>query len=468
MPTFPINITGGTYKHKSLPLSSQVTRNFIPQLQEDDSVKSAYILEPYPGLKSFTTTTGTVDRGMLFHQGVLYKITGTNLYSVDQLGVPTLLGTIPGVDRCIIIGAGTSVIIVSTGVAYEWDGTTLTTGSDVDFETPTAAAFMNQFTIYDGDDGRFGVSNVGDPLNIDGLNYATAEVAADALIRPYAYDQTLYQMGEKTIEPWWNSGVGNPPFDRIEQGTMPIGLGALHSPAHTDQFLYILDDDNQIQAIQGSSHQVVTPKAIVRAFSQYAVTSDAIGWTYNFEGQWFYQLTFPSADKTWVYPEGGEIFEISSGSDGGRSIANSYAYAYRKHLVADHRNGNIYELDAETYDDVGEALIRTRDTGPLHGGLFGAPGKNLEMERFELIMETGSGLTAGQGSDPVVMLSFSDDGGRTFSEEEWGQIGKIGEYKTKVEWFALGTFESRIMRVRISDPVYCSIHSAAADIEIGI
>ena len=45
---------------------------------------------------------------------------------------------------------------------------------------------------------------------------------------------------------------------------------------------------------------------------------------------------------------------------------------------------------------------------------------------------------------------------------------KMGDYIFKVEWGPLGTFLSCIIRVKTSDPVFYSIHSASADIRIGI
>lgn len=104
----------------------------------------------------------------------------------------------------------------------------------------------------------------------------------------------------------------------------------------------------------------------------------------------------------------------------------------------------------------------------MHGGLIGEPGKYIEMSRFELILETGVGTISGQGKDPVVMLSISDDGGRTFSTEMWATIGKMGAFMWKVEWHALGRFENRIIRIRSSDPVFTCIHSAAAELEVCI
>jgi hypothetical protein len=43
-----------------------------------------------------------------------------------------------------------------------------------------------------------------------------------------------------------------------------------------------------------------------------------------------------------------------------------------------------------------------------------------------------------QGSDPQVMLRFSDDGGHTWSNEHWKSMGKIGRYGYRTIWRRLG------------------------------
>lgn len=78
------------------------------------------------------------------------------------------------------------------------------------------------------------------------------------------------------------------------------------------------------------------------------------------------------------------------------------------------------------------------------------------------------GTASGQGSDPVVMLSMSNDGGRTFGDESWGSLGVAGDFIRKVEWFGLGSFYDAVFRVRISDPVLCTIMSAAADLDVAL
>lgn len=464
-----VNLAGGTYQHRSRPLSAQVTRNFWPQVQDGAGI-SQYILETFPGLTLFSAGSGA-DRGMFEHKGVPYKVTGTTLASISSAGTRTTLGTIPGSSRCVFDAISDTIIIVSDGVAYTWDGATLTTGTDVDFETPQTVTVLNGQAIYDGDGARFGVSDAGAPLTINGLNYATAEGVADNLIRPYAFNQIVYMMCEKHIEGWWNSGSGNPPFDRLEGGLYQIGLAARYSVAHNKNFMYFLGSDRNVYRISsGAPETGFTPRPLIREFSNFDTVSDAIAWCMNYQGQEFFVLKFPIENRTFIYPEGGEWFELSSstydsGPTAGRYKGNSCVYCYGKLLVAD-EDGNVLELDEDTYTDNGDTIRRVRDSAPLHGALVGAPGRALTLTHLKILMETGVG---GVGTNPQIMVQFSTDGGRTFGTEIRGDVGEVGDYETPVEWFGLNEVgDSIIIRVVTSGAFYFSIHSAVAEIEVGM
>lgn len=464
----PINVTGGDYQHKSRPLSSQMTRNFWPQIQPTQKGRSPYILQSFYGLKSFKTQSGGADRGMRFNQDVLYKVSGSTLYTVASDGTHTSRGTIDGAGRCILSALGSNMIIVTGGKAYQWNGSALAEIVDSNLANPNGAASINNQMIYDEGTGQiFWVSDVGDATTLNGLNYASAESTPGALKIPYGYREVLYLMKDDAIELWWNSGQGNPPFDKIQGAVINVGLGAIYSVADNPDFMFFFGSDRQVHTLTGSSaavDTVISPPELNATFQNYETVSDAIGWTMQLEGQWFYSLTFPSEDITWVYPVGGEWFTWGSGLTG-RSLANSYAKAFGKHLVGDYASANIYELDANTYTDNGETIIRTRDTAPIHGGLFKLDGKTLEMSRFELFLETGIGLVTGQGSDPIVMLSYSDDGGRNFSNERMAKVGTAGDFKKRAVWTNLGRFQERILRFRVSDPIYWALYSGVAEIE---
>jgi hypothetical protein len=464
MAYLPVSIAGGTYRHTDLSLTAQRTINFNPQLQDAGNEKSPYTIESFYGLKAFSSNTG-LHRGSFAHQGVGYILLGTTLSSFDDAGALTTLGTILGDGRAVFDGLGSIIIITANSVAYTWDGTTFTTATDPDFESPNTVTVINSQAVYDGNDGRFGVSDVGLPLTINALNYATAESKADTLLRPFAFGTNVYMFGSEAIEQWWNSGNGNPPFDRIEGGLINIGLRSVHSVAADDDGVFFFGDDDQVYYLLGGVPTPLLPKVIVREISKFTTTTDAVGWTMQLDGQWYYVLKFSSADRTFIFPKGGQWFELSSGLDGGRYNGDGHLFVYGKHLVPD-EEGNILELDIDTLTDNGETIRRVRTLSPIHAGLFGKPGKSLEISYLKLIGKTGTGLVSGQGENPQIILQYSQDG-ENFGTEIWADVGKMGVETELI--FEIGeSFETWIFRLVSTDPVYSNWHSAAIEVEIGI
>ena len=82
------------------------------------------------------------------------------------------------------------------------------------------------------------------------------------------------------------------------------------------------------------------------------------------------------------------------------------------------------------------------------------------MNKLRLIMQTGVGIVTGQGSDPVVMLSLSIDGGETWTNEYQVKIGGGGAYQTRVDWYNINSFYDGLIKIRFSDPVFVSVESA--------
>lgn len=468
----PINLTGGDYEHKAEQLTYQKTRNFWPQQQATQKARSPYVLTSFYGLKLFKEQEGSTDRGAIENQGKVYRVLDTTLYQVASDGAHTSLGFISGSNRCIIKALGEQIIIVNgSGSVYTYDGETLSQNTDINLGSPKGVAVLNNQAVYDQGTGQgFDMSDPGEPDSINGLNNAAAESEPDALKIPYAFKETLYLMGEDTIELWWNSGQGNPPVDKIQGAIINIGLDAIHSVADNTDFIFMFGSDKQVHSITGGASAVdtvISTPAMAKKFKDYTVTEDAIGWTMQLEGQWFYVLTFPAQNITWVYPVGGEWFEWGS-SFSGRIRANSYIKAFNKDLVMDNTSGNIYELDPETYTDAGEQIIRTRVSAPIHAGLLQKEGKSFEINCLEIMLQKGKGLISGQGSDPRLMLSVSRDGGKTFSTERFLKVGKLGQLVT-VTTNSLGRFEHDcVINLSVSDPTYWAIFGAKAEIEVCI
>lgn len=52
-----------------------------------------------------------------------------------------------------------------------------------------------------------------------------------------------------------------------------------------------------------------------------------------------------------------------------------------------------------------------------------------------------------------VLMCYSDNGGKTWSNWRERSLGQQGEYQKRVRFNRLGAFRSRIWRIRVSSPI---------------
>jgi hypothetical protein len=466
--TVPVNITGPSYKDRSRTLSSQETRNFYQELV--DSGKDKYVIKSFPGQLNITTQTAGTDRGMHQMSEIAYRVVGTTLFKVLSDGSRTDLGTIPGYDRCIFADDGVNLFIVASNNVYHYDdgAGTLAIVTDTSIVGAQSVAFINNQFAY-----TFPLltvfSVVGDGSSASSLNAVGAESDPDELVRDYTFDQILYRFGTRTCENWYNSGVGVPPFDRIEGQIINIGLGAIHSVNNSKDFVYWLGSDLQVYRARGGQEQAISTAAISGAIQSYSYIGDAFGEVATIDNKVIYILTFPTANKTWCLIEELGVngwFELSEGVTKGRWNAGSVLEVYNKVLIGDRSNGNLNELDFDTYSQAGETWRRRRILASVNGDIFGQKGQRVEMSRMEFIIETGTGLVTGQGDDPQIMIEASYDGGRSWDEGKWLKIGRQGEFNIRAEWYSMKSFYDMMVRLTTSDPVAFNIYSAAIDLRL--
>ena len=468
--TVPINSTGPSYQSRSKPLSSQQTKNWYQQYNENG--KDPYVLMPFPGLCVANSTITGIDRGFHRMAEVLYQVKGEFLYEIDSLGNHTLRGTIEGSLRCIMADDGINLFIVVPGDKvwqYTTDTLTVTEVIDVNITGALSVDFFNNQFIYTFADFST-ISNVGNGAVASGLNRVGEETLPDAMVRDFVFEEVIYRCGVRSIVGWYNSGVGSPPIDKLQGRIFNIGLVAPYSIAKTDEAFYWLGDDNAIYRAQSGTKQRISTDAISNAISNFAVIDDAVGYTYTFEGENFYTITFPTANKTFTVNESlGENgwFELSTGTNDDKWQASSVISVYGKNYAADTDNGNIYTLDLDCYTNNDAPLQRTRVIQNIDARLIGgAIGDAITMSRVVVSMETGVGLIAGQGDNPRIMMEASFDGGRTWSAGAWPRVGRLGEFVLKVKWDRMKTFYDCMIRISSSDPVNYSVYSANIDLKM--
>jgi hypothetical protein len=329
------------------------------------------------------------------------------------------------------------------------------------------------FIVNQGGTNKFYVSDL-KGFNIDTLSFTSAEGSPDIIIALISNNRDLWVFGERSVEVYTNTGNADFPFERIPGGFLEVGCAAGYSVAKIDGTILWLGRSNegqgQVFAAKGMTPQRVSTHAIEQAISSYTNPSSATAYTYEAKGHKFYVLNFDEA--TWVYDlTTGLWHERAYTSEGNlvRHRAGTCAYSPggNSHLVGDYENNKLYIMRDGYYLDDEDAITRLRSTPHVSSGL-----DRLFCPKFQVDMEVGVGLDGGgQGSDPQVMLDWSDDGGNTWSSEIWAAIGRviggIGEFKTRVIWRRLGSFRDRIFRLKVTDPVKVTLLSAEIDVEKG-
>lgn len=457
--SLPLKLVGVTSENRSHQANNELTKNWYPQVPEGNALAPAILL-PWLGSNAFGTNAGNADRGLWVWENELYHVVDQTLYSVSNTGVYTSIGSITGTQRCVfsnsIVGSS-NVMVIAAGTVYTYDGTTLTASAI----TADSVTYLNSKSIYPNGGFTYAVSGASGPTSIVGSG--SAESKGDNLLRPYAFNQWCYMFGAETIEPFYDDGTAN--FARIDNAIMQKGLGGFYTIANTDAAMYFLADDSNVYQIIQSQLTKISPSSIVNSIKD-SNKDTATAYTISQNGIDYYILWFASG-LTYAYAEQlGEWFNLSSGVDDEPYLASSYARVYGLDVCADYRTADTVTLNMDDYDDLGETIQRVRVLPPFTSVDAGLPyGKRLLMSKIKFALQTGVGIVTGQGSDPQIMVQYSLDGGETWSTERWIEIGRMGKYLINAEYWEMVSFYEITFKITVSDPVFCSLHTATIDIK---
>mgnify|MGYP001571484213 FL=1 len=435
----------------------EVPVNWFPAADADKGV----IAFGTPGLKPWSdltkVTAGLTEiRGMGSMGDYFYAVAKSGaatskVFKIDAFGAAMAIGDMATGSGPVQIINNNSQVLFGDGVtAYCYiPGTgVFSVITDADFPGASTIAFQDSYGIFsEPNSRRFWLTALNDFTSIDALDYASAEGKPGNIVAVFSDHRELWIFKRESIEIWQNSGASPFPFERLGGGFMELGCGAPYSIAAVDNSIYWLGNNCQIYRTEGYQPKLISNRKVEREISGYFHKGDAFAFTYSDEGHVFYQLTFPSVGITWVYDAATQAWhKRKSYPNNYRHRANCYAYFADKHLVGDYLNGKIYEMAMDVYSDDGEEIQRIMDSSELW-----AEGKKIPIPALQIVFDAGQGLE--DGTVPNVMLSWSKDGGNTWSNEVWASAGKVGEYAMRTIFRRLGSAFSWIFRIRVSAPI---------------
>lgn len=371
-------------------------------------------------------------------------------------------------------GAVTSVTVVNPGINYR-------VGNVLSATLPGGASFNYIVDTIVGSGFTYTVQTVGGNA-FDVLDFAAKVGYPDPIVTLIVMDLYIWLLGAQTTEIWFNAGAADFVFQIFPGVFIEHGCAAQYSVARQDLSIYWLSRDKQGQCIvlkgnNFAAHRIST-FAIENEFSNYSVITDAIGFTYQQNGHVFYVLTFPTADKTWVWDETSQlwheraslqtsIYDPSIGQvipqvDGNlhRVIYNCCSVCGGLVYVGDYF-GNLWLLDLSNYTEHGVEIQRIRSFPHLVNNQ-----NRITYQRFIADVECGtddSTVTSDNSSatnPPVINLRWSDDRGKTYGNYVAQSLGELGKYLTSVQWRRLGYARDRIFELSWSTATKTALNGA--------
>jgi hypothetical protein len=448
-----------SYQHRSRPLASQRMINCYIEAAPTQAKTFAAIVENY-GIAPHLTVGAGFTRGGAEINDVLYTVVGEVLYLIPPTGAPVPLGSIPGANYVQMAGDETHVMLVTNHLGYVWDGTAVTQITDEDFPGAEWVVVLDGYFIVGvPSSGRFAISGNRDPLVWDALDFATGEAYPDDNVGAVADHGELILFGKRSGQAFDNTGAADFPFEAIKSGKMEVGLMSRHGLAKIDNTIYFLGHDGLVYKLQGYKPERISTHWVEQIIEDWP-DKTCFGMTFVEGGHKMFAL---SSDTGTV------VFDIATGKWHERMSLGFARWrplfilrAHDRWYVGDFYTNRIGILDPHTFTEWSDVLRCSATSSAISDG-----NKRIRNRRLELIFESGVGLNTGQGSDPKIMLDWSNDGGRTWSGEHWRPLGKIGEFLVRALWNRIGKPRDRVYRYTVTDPVRRTLISAELNAEQG-
>ena len=463
-------ILGGSYVARSVNAADSRMVNLFPEGIPEGGKEAAF-LNRAPGLRLLATVGDGPIRGLWRMGNYGYVVSGKELYRLNPDWTSLYIGNLSGTGPVSIADNGTQMFIACNGPSFIYNSTTeeFAQIADTDFPGAVTVGYLDGYFVFNEPQSqRVWVTSLLDGTAIDPLEFASAEGSPDQLVAAIVDHREAWLFGTNSIEVWYDAGSADFPLQRIQGAFNEIGLAAAYSVAKLDNGLFWLGADSRGQGIvyrsNGYTGKRISTHAVEWQIQQYGDISNAIGYTYQQDGHAFYVLVFPSEDTTWVYDVSTELWHERCAFEEGQFVrhrGNCQMAFNGEVVIGDFENSNVYAFDLNVYADNGSIQRWLRSWRAL------PTGKNdlnrTAQHTLQLDCETGVGLNTGQGSDPQVMLRWSDDGGHTWSNEHWSSMGKIGRYGYRTFWRRLGMtmkIRDRVYEVSGTDPVKITIMGA--------
>lgn len=427
----------------------------------------AVVWRKSPGLTKFGTSSLTGFRGAQLVNNSLYVAWDNAASFFDNTGVETqLTGNLNGTEKVFFARNNqtpTPQLVCCAPETGLFQLTSSAVSALSDWGAPNSVSFMDSFFIATYGDGTLQASDQ-NAVTLNTLNKTTAQSKPGGLTRGLPFNGQFFAMGPTFGEVY--SDTAQPtgfPFTRsyvLQRGLLSPYAIAGHEDGFGSMLGWVADDNSVVQHNGSPNPLKISPPDLARLIAGVADKTELEASVYIAGGHPKWRLTCSSF--TWEFDIGSQKWNECASYQQARTRAVGGHQAFGKWIMGDTQASQLIYVDPTNFSEVGNPLPFQIESGPV----VNFPNRT-RVARADFDFVTGVGIATGQdpiATTPSVGISWSDDGGLTWSRELVRSLG-VQATTTRITVLRSGMtgVEGRRWRLRVSDPVYVAFLGATQD-----
>ncbi|MCP4410184.1 MAG: hypothetical protein GY807_21065 [Gammaproteobacteria bacterium] len=473
MPIVPVQFGPDSGPARSTNASAGGLENCFAEVAPDS--KTPFTIYSTPGLLEFADTGNSLGcrGGVVVNEETFYVVFGETLYKITSGGAVTTIGTLTGTDNVSMAYNKASpfeVAIAANGMAYILSSDVITAIADGDLDpNPIAVTYLDGYFVWYYATGNMQQSAINDGTSYGALEFANAEARQDKSRAGGVLADRLINFGASSVEFFYNAA---PPegFSFAPQPGATINRGILgrFCWAEFDNSVSWIDQNGKVVRSEGTIGRVIsTPQ--IELDIQAAITAqqqtDIVVSTWTIAGHEMLQIWAP--EWCWIYDASIQKWFRRKSQDRDTWAGKHVFHVFDKTIVGDAEDGILHEQSDNAYGESGKRLIRSMVSNYVDAG----PGRVRHNALF-IDIETGVGDaedTDAEDVNPEIIVSWSDDGGHTYTGNRQISIGEQGDYNLRLRINRLGMSrdKGRVYKIDFSAARPYAFLGAYADVTGG-
>lgn len=435
-----IPILNGVYTDTKGDFRTSYPRNMIP-VPKETGINSGY-LRPGDGLVQFNAVAAPgIDRGGFNWNGVLYRVMGTKLCSVDSSGNIVVIGEVGTGGQCTFDPSFDLLGVSSGGRLYYYSPSTgLNQNTDPDLSTCIDFIWVDGYFM-STNGTNICVTELTDPYSVNPLKYGSSEADPDPVVGLLKLKNEPYALNRYTIEVFDNIGGDFFPFQRVPGAQIQKGvLGTYGAAVFMDAIAFIGSGRNEAPSIyigvNSQANKIGTREIdeILEGYTEAELAAVVVEARVDKNHQHLY-IHLP--DQVLVYDGAASIetkepvwfFLTTSIVGRGEYRAKNFIWCYDRWIAGDPTQALLCSVDTSISSHYGE--VNGWDFGTL---VVYNNGQGMIVHELELVGLPGR---VALGADPTISTCYSTDG-ETWSQAKRTSAGKQGERNKRIHWLGQG------------------------------